>query len=133
MSASEALERLDSEEVAVIITDQVMPGMSGPVVAAALRADQPRLKVLYVSGYAADEIRLQEREREGTAFLRKPFRKDDLARHVWEQGLAVEAGRAVLGWLAVVVEFDACGRPAAWRTLDRGESSRSWGSSTRAS
>ncbi len=65
-------------EVDLLITDVVMPGMSGPAVADALRADYPQLKVLFVSGYAADEIQIEDVTRDGASFLSKPFKKDEL-------------------------------------------------------
>ena len=49
----EALDRFESHgrEVDVVVTDVVMPYVSGPALAKALRARKPDMKVLYVSGY----------------------------------------------------------------------------------
>lgn len=57
----------------LLLTDVVMPGMNGRLVAEKLREQRPPLKVLYMSGYMDDEV-LQRGIREGTdAFLPKPF------------------------------------------------------------
>ena len=55
-----------------------MPGMSGIEVAAAFRQRLPRLRVLYMSGYA-NEILAREGVRDGqSAFLAKPFSPAEL-------------------------------------------------------
>ena len=60
----------------MLISDVVMPGIRGPVVAAMVQAARPNVRVLYVSGYS-DEL-VTERLR-GAAFLAKPFTRADLA------------------------------------------------------
>ena len=45
---------------------------------------RPDLKVLYISGYAADEIQLQDLKHRRTSFLGKPFKQDQLARRIRE-------------------------------------------------
>jgi len=58
----------------VVVTDHLMPGMSGADLARLLRAKRPDLPVLLVSGYAdAADIPSD------TARLAKPFRNADLA------------------------------------------------------
>ncbi|MEP7116935.1 MAG: ATP-binding protein [Acidobacteriota bacterium] len=49
-----ALDTFDTraDDIALVITDVVMPNLSGPALASALRARRPDIKVLYVSGYA---------------------------------------------------------------------------------
>ena len=65
--------------VALLVTDLVMPkGLSGQGLAMQLQAEQPRLKVLFMSGYNG-EIAGQELElRSGENFLQKPFASDNL-------------------------------------------------------
>jgi len=65
----------------LLITDVIMPGMSGKDLAATLQLAQPNLSVLYISGYT-DDIRVESLG--ATNFLRKPFSPDELARKVGE-------------------------------------------------
>jgi two-component system, cell cycle sensor histidine kinase and response regulator CckA len=68
----------------LLITDVVMPGFSGQVLAARLRAARPETRVLYTSGYADDEIAQHGLVGADGAFLEKPFTRDDLIRKVRE-------------------------------------------------
>ena len=61
-------------EIHLLITDMVMPGLSGPRMAEHLVARRPRMRVLYVSGYG-DPV---EPESSGR-FLQKPFSTEQLA------------------------------------------------------
>ncbi|NUR75631.1 MAG: PAS domain S-box protein [Thermoleophilia bacterium] len=62
----------------LLLTDVVMPEMSGPELAHQLRGDRPALPVLYMSGYTDDVLDPHELSHEATAFLRKPFGNADL-------------------------------------------------------
>ena len=66
--------------IRLMVTDVVMPGMSGPDLGARLRAARPEMKVLYISGYADDAM--DEAVHEGAAFLQKPVKAADLERTV---------------------------------------------------
>jgi two-component system cell cycle sensor histidine kinase/response regulator CckA len=68
----------------LMITDVVMPGLSGPALAKKLGAARPDTKVLYTSGYAADEILQHGGVSPDCAFLEKPFTRDALVRKVRE-------------------------------------------------
>ncbi len=74
-----ALERLDAADV--LVTDVVMPGMSGVELATAARERRPDLPVVFVSGYTGNEIVAADGD-PATAFLPKPFDGDDLLRAV---------------------------------------------------
>jgi two-component system, cell cycle sensor histidine kinase and response regulator CckA len=65
--------------VDLLLTDVVMPGGSGRELAEALTADDPRLAVLYTSGYTADVVLRQGLVQEAVAFLPKPFNQPALA------------------------------------------------------
>ena len=70
--------------IAILVTDVVMPGMNGRALADRLRARRPRLKVLFVSGYADNAV-LQDGVLEpGLSFLQKPFTPEGLAQKVRE-------------------------------------------------
>jgi len=58
-----------------VITDIVMPGMNGKALAECLRAKQPGLQVIFMSGYLPSEI--AEEELDGT-FFKKPFNPSEL-------------------------------------------------------
>ena len=68
----------------LLITDVVMPGMSGRDLATQLATDRPQMKRLFMSGYTADVIAHRGVLDEGVEFLGKPFTRDDLARKVRE-------------------------------------------------
>ena len=57
----------------LLLTDVVMPGISGCELAATLRKNQPDLKVLFLSGYTEEDIVSRGILSDGSAFLNKPF------------------------------------------------------------
>jgi len=66
----------------LLITDAVMPNITGAELARRLRAAHPGLKVLFISGYAEDPPGRDEAGAEGAAFLQKPFSADSLGRKI---------------------------------------------------
>jgi CheY-like chemotaxis protein len=70
--------------VDLILTDVVMPGMSGRTLADQLAARWPGVRVLYMSGYTDDAIVRHGMLEPGLAYLQKPFRPDALVRKVRE-------------------------------------------------
>ena len=76
-SALELLRR-HTERVDLLLTDVVMPGMSGPEVANAVSAMRPGTRVLYISGYTDSAIGHHGVLEPGMAFLQKPFSTADL-------------------------------------------------------
>jgi DNA-binding NtrC family response regulator len=60
----------------LLVTDVVMPGMSGPELAARVEAARPGVKVLFMSGYSGDAMGMLE---EGVGFIQKPFAAAALA------------------------------------------------------
>jgi len=80
-SALELLRR-HSGTLDLLLTDVVMPGMSGPEVAQAVTSMRPGTYVLYTSGYTDSAIGHHGVLEPGIAFLQKPFSADDLTRKV---------------------------------------------------
>jgi two-component system, cell cycle sensor histidine kinase and response regulator CckA len=68
-----------SRQLDVLLTDVVMPRMSGVELAARASELRPGLKVLYMSGYAPDPKHRELFARERAAFIQKPFSPDELA------------------------------------------------------
>jgi PAS domain S-box-containing protein len=72
------------EEIDLLLTDVVMPGMTGPALAQQLRQHRPAMKVLYMSGYTDDVAGRHGVLEPGAAYLQKPFGTDALAMKVRE-------------------------------------------------
>ena len=68
----------------LLVTDVVMPGMNGRVLAERLRAKYGRMKVLYISGYADLFIAGHGVLERGTFLLHKPFTEEELTLKVCE-------------------------------------------------
>jgi CheY-like chemotaxis protein len=75
----EALALFDSKRgrINLLLTDIIMPGMNGSQLASELRNRNPELRVVYMSGYAAEQLSLAD-----AAFLPKPFNPASLSRMV---------------------------------------------------
>lgn len=70
------------DEIDIVVTDLIMPGMSGRELVQAIHQIRPDLKALYVSGYTEDEIVRRGLHDPGVAFLQKPFTADELVDRV---------------------------------------------------
>lgn len=68
----------------LLVTDVVMPDLTGPVLAARLRKMQPELKVLFISGFHDTELVQRFVSEKGFALLPKPFTPEGLLRTVRE-------------------------------------------------
>src|SRR6266516_125432 len=85
-SGADALARAAQHGATIhlLLTDVVMPGMSGRDLADRLTAQRPGIWVLYVSGYTDNDIVRHGMLEPGLAYLQKPFRPDALVRKVRE-------------------------------------------------
>jgi two-component system, cell cycle sensor histidine kinase and response regulator CckA len=82
-NAEEALREFErNASIDVILTDVVMPGVSGPELTKELVERRPGLKVVYMSGYTEDAIVQHGVLKAGIAFLHKPFTSEALGRKI---------------------------------------------------
>jgi DNA-binding NarL/FixJ family response regulator len=78
------LDQPDCRPVDLMVSDVLMPGLSGTELASRLTAKNPRLKVLFMSGYIDDAMVRAGIEEKDVAFLQRPFAPLTLVRKVRE-------------------------------------------------
>jgi CheY-like chemotaxis protein len=81
---AERLAGNNGAEIHLLLTDVVMPGMSGHELAKRLTGRYPNLRVLYMSGYTYNVIAQGGTLEEGISFLQKPFTPQVLTQKVRE-------------------------------------------------
>jgi PAS domain S-box-containing protein len=73
----------NQSEIRLLLTDLVMPdGMTGVALAQRILQDNPKLKIIYMSGYSAEVVSKDLPIKEGVNFLTKPFQAHKLAQTV---------------------------------------------------
>jgi two-component system cell cycle sensor histidine kinase/response regulator CckA len=78
-NGEDALEVLRTGQIIdLLVSDVVMPGMDGPTMVAEARKDRPDLKILFMSGYAEEQLR-KSINVDNVSFLPKPFSVQELA------------------------------------------------------
>jgi CheY-like chemotaxis protein len=93
-AAALEVARRHEGEIHLLVTDMVMPGMSGRDLAERLRTLRNALPVLYISGYVQDASARAALASEHSAFVAKPFTPELLADRVRELLATAEAGAA---------------------------------------
>lgn len=83
-NGEEALEVSRGRAIDLLVSDLVMPLMSGRELAERLTADLPTLKIVFTSGYSDHTVVHHEALQPGTRFLGKPFTGAELSRSVRE-------------------------------------------------
>jgi signal transduction histidine kinase/ActR/RegA family two-component response regulator len=83
-SGMEAIDKMEAHvgRIDLLVSDLVLPQMSGPQIAEVLRLKNPRLHVLYISGYEEEDLLHGNVAQEQLDVLRKPFGPDELVRRV---------------------------------------------------
>ncbi len=74
----------DSNGIELLLTDVIMPGMSGAELYRRVTSQNPHMKVLFMSGYIDDSVIRQGVQEKEVAFLQKPFSPMSLAKKVRE-------------------------------------------------
>lgn len=74
----DALRLIDAHEVDAIVTDVVMPAMTGPELVEEIRRHRPHIRALFTSGYPVESLADHGVSEDGVAFVQKPFTTQEL-------------------------------------------------------
>lgn len=80
-----AIENSYPGTIHLLVSDMIMPGLSGPDLAQRIVRRRPAIKVLFVSGHTSREAIDLGVSSQNASFLQKPFRPETLARKVRER------------------------------------------------
>ena len=78
LSAAEALERMKTEPVDLMISDIVMPGMNGLELLKQVKAEWPKTRALMMTAYASTDTALKAIRLGALDYVSKPFTPDEL-------------------------------------------------------
>ena len=92
-SGAAAVQALEKERFDVAIVDLKMPGMDGLTTLEHLKARQPFLEVIILTGHGSLDTAHESGRLEAATFLSKPVELDELLEHIWE---AAESRRKAL-------------------------------------
>jgi two-component system cell cycle sensor histidine kinase/response regulator CckA len=81
---AERIAETHAGKIDLLLTDVIMPGMSGAELSKRISMHIPSVKVLFMSGYIDDSVVRQGISENETAFLQKPFTPLSLAKKVRE-------------------------------------------------
>lgn len=111
-NGEEALGKLRTENYDVVFTDIKMPGMSGLEVAERVKASQPWLPVVIITGYGTDANEARAKAAGVAGFLHKPL-SPEMIEGSAREALLEKAAAAAPATTAVVTEVPALLAPAA--------------------
>ena len=74
LTAAERFTAVQTGDVDLLLTEVVLPGMRGPKLVERMRARLPDLRVVYISGYAAEELDHLDVSAQHVGYLPKPFK-----------------------------------------------------------
>jgi DNA-binding NtrC family response regulator len=83
-AAALGIARAHPGQVELLLTDVVLPGINGPLLARQLSSEQPRMKVLYMSGYSDFNAFGRDSLPADARLLQKPFTKEMMLQEVAE-------------------------------------------------
>jgi CheY-like chemotaxis protein len=84
-NGEEAVARFrEHDEISLVLSDLVMPKKNGREMLDEIKKIKPGIKAVFISGYAADVMQKKGMFEEGTEFITKPFKKNDLLQKVRE-------------------------------------------------
>lgn len=70
--------------LALVLTEFILPGMGGTELAQQLKAENPNVKLLFMSGYSDEAVTQHTRTTTGTGFVQKPFTPETLGTRIRE-------------------------------------------------
>ncbi len=78
----DALTTLSEEQVDLLLADVVMPGLDGIELARRAAKEQPQIKVMFITGFAAVALKAREETPRGARVLSKPFHLRELVSQI---------------------------------------------------
>ncbi|MCX6826188.1 MAG: response regulator [candidate division Zixibacteria bacterium] len=78
VDGQDALEKIENNDIAMVITDMRMPRMSGLELLQNIKKRKPNLPVVVISGYSVDEVGFDIVKSKADGFLNKPFMMSDI-------------------------------------------------------
>lgn len=111
-NGQEALDRMAREDYDMVFTDIRMPGMDGIDVAAEIKARQPWMPVVIVTGYGTADAQARAKQVGVTAFLHKPLSSDAIEASAREALQAAAAPVAQAAAVAVPLGLPVAAEPA---------------------
>ena len=77
-----AMSALSAKQVDLLLADVVMPGLDGIELARRAAKEQPGIRVMFITGYAAVALKARDQGPTGARVLSKPFHLKDLVRQI---------------------------------------------------